>query len=213
MDVAGGGGGGGGGGGASSSSSGGSGGSDSGSGGAASTGGSSGSSGAASTSSCSSAGGASGNAQAIVQKAKEYSWPDGSHGSSEKPEYKTALGNKSWNPTGNNGLDCGVFVALVMRSSGADADYPGIQTGTQLDYMKQHSDKYQEVPNQGNTSNLKPGDILVSDGHTYIFSGTDGQQGGFDSYSASIPDRAANADKFTPTDYKGTKFTIFRLKS
>lgn len=67
--------------------------------------------------------------------------------------------------------DCGVFVATVMRASGADPNYQQITTGQQLNYVK-NNPKYTVYPGFKTTLDLHPGDILLNDGHTYIYLGS-----------------------------------------
>lgn len=165
----------------------------------------------------SSCGGTSGaSSSKIVSKALELAWPT-PHGTQNKPEYQQALANKAWNPSGNSGADCGVFVSVVMRSSGADPNYPPIGTSEQAQYVKTHGDKYQVMEKANSTADLKPGDILIVNagggagaaGHTFIYLGP--QQGGMDSASASLGDRSANLDKAVVSDNRGN-YLVARLK-
>lgn len=66
--------------------------------------------------------------------------------------------------------DCGIFIATVMRSSGVDPNYPARGTSTQLSYVKK-SPKYKTFTAQSEAE-LKPGDILVRPGHTYMYVGS-----------------------------------------
>lgn len=66
--------------------------------------------------------------------------------------------------------DCGRFVGTVMRTSGADTDYPEVGTSTMLNYVKS-SDKYNIISFTGDISVLQPGDILIRDGHTALWLG------------------------------------------
>ncbi len=147
---------------------------------------------------------------AIVQTALNLSWPDSSHGVTPKPEYQRALNQV--NPL--NPADCGVFVATVMRYSGADLDYPPSGTSTQAKHLKT-SGKY-KIINADKISDLQPGDILViggdndpGSGHTFIYVGN--QPGGANEASASYNSRAANLDKITSlTEARGT-YMVARL--
>lgn len=72
--------------------------------------------------------------------------------------------------------DCGVFVATVMRSSGVDPTYPARGTSVQMNYLKSSS-KY-ETFYPKSEAEMQPGDILIRDGHTYMYVG---------SYTATSP--------------------------
>ena len=89
-----------------------------------------------------------------------------------KPEYRQAMlsvngghepGSQGRCPEkGSMGYyqDCGHFVATVVRYSGLDPDFPRGGTSNMLSYMAK-SEKWMEIPNLGNTTNLEPGDIFV----------------------------------------------------
>jgi len=92
--------------------------------------------------------------------------------SDAKPAYVAAI--KQYNP-GASVADCGMFVATVMIASGADPSYPKQSTSTQIDYVKDQTDKY-KIINSPKQSDLEPGDILIavnSGGthHTMIYTG------------------------------------------
>lgn len=104
----------------------------------------------------------------IVQKALSLAWPDNvGHAAldSATPAYKAAWDGAS------NMTDCGAFVATVMITSGIDPNYPKVGTIVQRDYVKAHPEKYKVTPHPTQTSQLQPGDILISDGHTLIYTG------------------------------------------
>ncbi len=107
----------------------------------------------------------------IVKTALQLAWDTkGQHGLTPKPGYKEA--EEKYN--GSKGYyeltDCGVFVATVMRMSGVDKDYALRGTPTQRAYVRS-SPKYQVFENFTNEGQLKPGDIFVNNGHTYIYTG------------------------------------------
>lgn len=144
----------------------------------------------------------------VVQTALNYAWDTKGHGPDEsdaKPTYRRDMPTIDGASADSPFSDCGVFVATVMIGSGADKDFPKRVTGTQEDYMRAHSEKYQEVKNVTNTSQLQPGDILVNSVHTYMFVGT--QPKGYDSVGASHYDHVPQVTGF----YDG--FSVFRLKS
>ena len=80
--------------------------------------------------------------------------------------------------------DCGRFVSTVIRSSGADPDYPVVVASEQLAYVKKHPEKFLLIPH-AKFEDLKPGDVLIISGtvvpigktdkevvgHTLIFTG------------------------------------------
>ncbi|OYX41664.1 hypothetical protein B7Y94_04670 [Candidatus Saccharibacteria bacterium 32-49-12] len=115
----------------------------------------------------------------IAATAKNLAWPhrvsiergEGArHGeSAAKPEYVKAV--EQFHTAINQAMftDCGVFVSTVMRSSGVDPDYPLRGTSVQLPYLR-NSPKYKTFV-AASESELLPGDILIRDGHTYIYVG------------------------------------------
>jgi hypothetical protein len=151
--------------------------------------------------------GSSADAAAVAQQAIELAWPDASHGITPKPSYADAI--KKYNE-GQNPADCGVFVSTVMRSSGADPDYPPIGTSVQEEYVRSNPDKYDVVDKVNSTSELQPGDILIvnqgagqgSDGHTYIFVGKQ-PPNGYNQASASLNSRAGNLGDAVLSDSRG----------
>lgn len=71
--------------------------------------------------------------------------------------------------TSDNGYaDCGKFVATVVNLT-MDKDYPVAQTGTQLNYVML-SPKWSKVSVKS-LSDLKPGDVAHTPGHTYMYVG------------------------------------------
>jgi hypothetical protein len=152
-------------------------------------------------------GSAAGDAAAIVETAVDLSWPDASHGTTPKPEYADAI--KKYNK-GMNPADCGVFVATVMRASGADPHYPPVGTSTQEDYVRSNKDKYDVVDKVTKESDLEPGDILIvnqgdgagASGHTFIYVGKQGSQG-YVTASASLDSRAGNLGPIQLVDSRG----------
>lgn len=150
------------------------------------------------------------------------------------PAYAAAL--QQFNPsefsaTGGTGDDCGVFVATVMRASGADPNYPVVSTVTQANYVISHPNLYTVTYPATSTSQLQPGDILIlntgtyvdangtihvgsggggAGGHTFIYVGP--QAGGYNEASASLGTRSANLGVAALTDTRG-QFLIARLKA
>jgi N-acetylmuramoyl-L-alanine amidase len=135
-----------------------------------------------------------------------------------KPEYASAA-KKYDSRSGMQIADCGVFVATVMRASGADPDYPQSYTPAQADYVKK-SKKYDVFPDINKVGDLKPGDILIVNagsgagalGHTMIYVG---KQGKYDEASASLGTRMGNLGN-TPANLDDSSgrghYIVARLK-
>ncbi|HSW66024.1 MAG TPA: N-acetylmuramoyl-L-alanine amidase [Bacillota bacterium] len=88
------------------------------------------------------------------------------------------------------GVDCGGFVTLVFRNSGADPNYNSHMSNViaQQKYITEHPELYDDVSKLighqvASSSDLKPGDIYINNdmSHTYIFIGT----GIFPNYNAA----------------------------
>lgn len=160
-------------------------------------------------------GSVSGDAASIAQEALKLAWPDDSHGTTPKPEYQQAINdfNKGMTPA-----DCGVFVATVMRASGADPNYPQSGTSLQEAYVRSHPDKYDVVDKVNSISDLQPGDILIvnqgdgagGNGHTYIFVGKQ-PPNDYNEASASLGTRAGNLGTAVLSDSRGN-YLRARLK-
>ncbi|GAA1541477.1 phage tail tip lysozyme [Kribbella lupini] len=111
----------------------------------------------------------------IVQTAVSLAWPDrdesrGPNKEDARPSYQDAMPKYNGATTYYPYTDCGVFVATVMVMSGVDKDYFRRGTGSQRDYVK-GSSKFETFDNFTEISQLQPGDILVNDGHTFIYTG------------------------------------------
>ncbi len=127
-----------------------------------------------------------GSQDSILQKIKEYAWPEyrrqGSAGAMDKkPAYQEAI-NRSSYKGGCNGVDCGAFVTVVMRESGADPDYntgPEGNTTNQLAYLRRNSGAGGKYTRVNGKADLQPGDIAVRAtgqfgglaGHTFFYVG------------------------------------------
>lgn len=142
----------------------------------------------------------------IVKTALGLAWPDKGHGKEQgdatglyqqtMPNTAKASGDDPWS-------DCGVFVATVMIATGADPNYTKRSTSNQLDYVMANKMKFEvfETPDYTRYSDkLLPGDILLRDGHTYIFTGpykgSDGKV--YNSAAASLHDHVPQADNWYP---------------
>lgn len=131
----------------------------------------------------------------INKTAIELSWPDRSHAPTDpKTEYRTALQETGVSVLGDacsmGGYSCDAFVATVLRYSGVDPDMPCCGAANQLAYFLSHPEKYEEIPNLGNTSNMQPGDIRSSSDHIELLIQLD--NGEYRIASASHCDRTAD---------------------
>lgn len=154
-----------------------------------------------------------------VQTAINCSWPDRKDGNNNfdpVPGYLDLLRSVDTSPP-YEGRDCGSFVGAMMRSTGADPNYPKSGTYNQEPYVKSRPDKYQILYDVKSTADLLPGDILIVNqgsgagaaGHTYIYVGR--QASGNDSASASYKTRYPGLGKAVLSDSRG-KYLVARLK-
>lgn len=161
---------------------------------------------------CSNGGAVSGN---LIQTAINYAWPDWHNALyiTMKPTYETAIttaksAGKYIGGIKYPGVDCGGFVTRVMQDSGVDPNYGGGgNTIYQQKYMDDHPELYEKL-NITDTSGLKPGDIAINNGHTYLYVG---EVANFNEKvaSASLDQRAPMAGKESPYD---PKFNYYRHK-
>lgn len=150
----------------------------------------------------------------INQTALELSWPERGHDpwNDPKPEYALALQETGVNKLGDNcsmnGNSCDAFVATVLRYSGVDPDAPCCGAENLLNYFASHPEKYAEIPNTGNSSNMEPGDIRVRGGnsaHVELF--VQREDGTYGIASASHCDRTAD---YGIGYYSDSSYRIFR---
>lgn len=156
----------------------------------------------------------------IVQTALNYAWPEppGDARPPRDPHVPTDAYAKAVTADGaaNGGEDCGIFVAVVMHTSGADKDYPASGTSVQEDYVRT-SGKYDVIDRVNDPTELQPGDILIvnlgsgadGNGHTYIFVGK--QSGGYNEASASQDERMPSLGRALTHDNRGD-YLVARLK-
>jgi hypothetical protein len=148
----------------------------------------------------------------IVKTALNLAWPTQGHGKEKgdatpppngyqiaMPKYNGATSDDPWS-------DCGVFVATVMVATGADESYQRRETSSQIDYIKKHPEKFDLFTSSDyvfKSDKLLPGDIMIQDGHTYIFTGP--YKGGdgklYNSAAASLHDHVPEADNWYPGFY------------
>lgn len=152
--------------------------------------------------------------KSLVDTAIMMAWPDRSHKNKIKQEYLDGLVATGAPTTLSYAQDCGHFVSTAIRYSGADPSFPAAGTGTMLSYMSSNPDKYTEIPNEGNTSNLEPGDIFVvhekGSHHIYLYTGP--QPGGSTVASASLGTRTGDLGGGVEFNQHGRLYHIFRLK-
>lgn len=136
--------------------------------------------------------GTSGDAKALQDAILKYAWPEYSTEKrgidSRKPEYATLINNGVHYAGGCSGNDCGGFVTTMMRESGWDDEYNPAACGTycngngQAHYLET-SEKWEDVTSTiKSNADAKPGDVLISHGHTLLFVG---DIPGFDGMMAS----------------------------
>ncbi|TDO54641.1 peptidase M23-like protein [Kribbella sp. VKM Ac-2527] len=144
----------------------------------------------------------------IAATAKMLAWDTPGHGKDRgdaKPEYAEAMDEYNGATTDDPYSDCGVFVATVMHMSGADPEYPKRSTGVQEDYLR-NSGKY-DVYDDITVDELRPGDILIGPGHTYLFVG---EFNGYNSAAGSLHDHVPEAGHAYSI---GNQFAAARLKN
>lgn len=152
--------------------------------------------------------------------ALELSWPDRTHPLNDpKPIYTTALNATGLSNSGDEyvkiGASCDVFVATVLRYSGADPNVPCCGVDTLYKYFSSHPELYEEIPNLGNTSNMQPGDIRIKTAaetgarHGHVEMYVVDETGAGKIASASWNDRTADHGI---NYYPDSAYRIFRLK-
>lgn len=173
--------------------------------------------GVASSSGCSSVD-SSGSEQALLDLVKKYAWPTYSSVKTDKmPDYQKAVTSAKQNGiyVGNDGVDCGGFVTLLMINSGFEPNYnfggkfsqgAGI-TDTQEAWARKNW-KLLGTGSTIDTSTLRPGDVAFLPGHTFVYIG--GKVPGWDSKyvvaSASNGRRSPMAGHESLTDPNVTWF-------
>ena len=161
----------------------------------------------------------------IVATALNFAWEDYPNGhtatssgeAAAKPAYVAALKQylteAGSDPSGytTNYTDCGAFVATVMRASGIDPKYWPERTSQQLTYVQGNTALYTvKAPGTWSISDVQPGDIFISDGHTYIYVGK--QSNGYSVAEASQSDHVPEVDALPYTSQTvGGNFEQFYL--
>lgn len=148
-----------------------------------------------------------GDVAALQATVKMYAWPTYRKPSyvTLKPEYDKAVkaAMKSGGYVGGikyKGVDCGGFVTRVMVDSGYEPEYNAAKGATAT--QKAWLDANWEKIGTGSTidvATLKPGDVAMKTGHTFMFAGTDidgfgsGTSGWKGVASASLDERSPMA--------------------
>ena len=95
----------------------------------------------------------------------------------------------TWLP-GGNALDCGIYVTTVLKYVGAikSDDHYSLEAYFETDDMWEHLSDY-------STENLKPGDVLFSPGHVFLYVGSYGGSYGTIA-SASLDERVGQVTSY-----------------
>lgn len=117
---------------------------------------------------------------------KKWAWPNYEKNKTERmPAYANYIDTQATYKGDCNGVDCGAFVANIMRASGWAPNYPQGSTSTQSAWL---SKNWKSV----STSSLRLGDVGIKTGHVILYVG---DISGFNSKTASASqcDRAPMA--------------------
>lgn len=130
--------------------------------------------------------------------------------------YKAAMQEVgTYESGGYYGASCDRFVATVVRYSGYDRNFPIGNTGTQLEYLSNHKDEWVEIQNTGDTSILKPGDILVFSvyPHGHIKMYVEFEDGSTGTADASYGERTGQRSQGVSMTQGSYVFRIFRASN
>lgn len=126
---------------------------------------------------CQSQASLTGDNSTIASAAVSYAWATQAQGlGNQGTELYQAL-MKAIFPGDTNYMSCDRGVAVAIRWAGYDDDYPAGDTGQQLAYL-QASTKWEQVGTLKGLGldGLQPGDVLILDGHTFLYTGEDAVQ-------------------------------------
>lgn len=159
-----------------------------------------------------------------LNTAMSYAWPTyhAAPYTDFEPAYQTAVSDaqtKGVYVGGDQkpGMDCGGFVTLVMRNSGADPNYndKAGPTTVQQQYLEDHPELYQKIGQKTDTKDLQPGDIGINSEHTFIYAGDRGFPN-FNAISASVcgSSNSCRAPMASTAYFSNSAgmFTFYRLK-
>lgn len=126
----------------------------------------------------------------LVDYIKKWAWPNYEKDKTERmPAYAEYIDTKATYKGGCNGVDCGAFVANIIKASGWDSSYPQCGTSCQSPWLASNWNKV-------SSNSLQLGDVGIKPGHVILYVGN---ISGFNSNTASASqcDRApmAGADK------------------
>lgn len=134
----------------------------------------------------------------LVETALAYAWPTykGRGFTEQKANYKKAVAKASKAGTyigGCGGNDCGGFVTRVMIDSGFEPEY-NAGNGPTDTQERWANENWQKIGPVSDSSELMPGDVAFSPGHTFMYVG---KQPGFETEiaSASLCERSPMAGK------------------
>ncbi|MDL2363282.1 MAG: phage tail tip lysozyme [Patescibacteria group bacterium] len=169
---------------------------------------------------CANGGVSSGNGSIddIYATALKYAWSDYTNPNpTPKPSYKFAYdsGKRKGDYPGGGYTDCGAFITRLMIDSGADPNYNSKKLATSGQITQLNTDsKYEKIGNVTNVGQLKPGDIAVSDSHTYMYVGKHaGLKSQYDSVSASLAVSSPGRTPMASNSYDLGSWHWYRLKS
>lgn len=121
--------------------------------------------------------GSPGSIDALQQTVLKYAWPDGSHGTTPMPAYAELVSERQKaglyvGGISYPGIDCGGWVTALMQTSGWDPNYNSGNgpTGTQEAYLRDPANGWEQI-HPTDASELQPGDVAMSDDHTWAFVG------------------------------------------
>ena len=116
------------------------------------------------------------------------------------------------------GSSCDAFVTTVYRYSGVDKDFYCCGCGYQIDYLtgagaaKFDEIEYTKSGSTGDTSVLKPGDVMICSGHILLYIELDGKgmeaQASYGDHSGQISEGVG-----LYSNYHSTWYRVFRFKS
>lgn len=127
----------------------------------------------------------------LVSYIKAWAWPEyhSAPYTNKKAAYADYINNQASYKGACNGVDCGAFVANIIKASGWDTSYPQTGTSGQASWLSKNW-------NRVSVSSLRLGDVGIKSGHVILYVGS---IPGFGSNTASASqcERApmAGADK------------------
>ncbi len=131
--------------------------------------------------------------------------------SSLKEENAAMLSSIYGSASTSRAMDCSWFVGDLIRYLKIDSSFPHGGSSSITNYLAK-TQKWVEVQNLGNTSNLKAGDVFAIDGHVMIYVGSYGGSYG-NAVGSSKNSWVARLHTIYYNQYSsGAAFRIFRYK-